>query len=161
MDKLIPEWRTDWELIRSGFGKCGRFYIERVAYEETICICTQRITEICYLRHTTLDKSVQVGNHCVGKIHSGLEEDAKKLHRIRKKEEDEKLTKKIRERIDQLDKERDELVAKVEKQYDDYILGQLFRECITCNTLKIVKTDPSWKTQCRDCYVNKKKWSRK
>ena len=149
MDRLIPEWRTDKELMRSGY---GGFHIERVAYEETMCICTQPINEICYLKHITLDKSVQVGNHCVGKINKELEEEAKRLHRIRKKEIEAKRTQEMIERIKQLDKERDELVAKIEKQYDDYILGQLFRQCITCNKLNIVKTDPTWKKQCRNCY---------
>jgi hypothetical protein len=151
MDILIPEWRRDKELMRAGYGE-GGFHIERVAYEETICICTQPITEICYLKHITLDKSVQVGNHCVGKINKELEEEAKRLQRIRKKEIEAKRKQEMIERIKQLDKERDELVAKIEKEYDDFVLSQLFRECITCKKLNIVKTDPTWKKQCRNCY---------
>jgi len=138
MDILIPEWRQEKELIEGGF------YIEKVDHTEAMCICTQPIKEICYLRHSLLAKSVQVGNHCVGKIKKELEQEAKRLQRI--------LKKKIEER---LDKERDELVAKVEKEYDDFVLRQFFRECRTCKNLTIIKNEPIWKVDCKNCYKKK------
>lgn len=143
MDTLIPEWRQDKELMVA-----GRFSIDRIAYdEEALCICSQPIKEICYIKHTTLDKSVQVGNHCVGKIHKDLEKESEKLHRIRKKE-----IKKEQER--KLDEERDELVARVEKEYDLFVLRQFFRECKSCNQLNISKEEPIWKSRCFHCYKN-------
>jgi hypothetical protein len=146
MDILIPEWRKDKELME---GKRD-FIIERIAYdeEEVLCICTQPIKEICYIKHTTLDKSVQVGNHCVGKIREDLEKEAKQLQRIRKKEAEQ-----LKER--KLDKERDELVARVEREHDLFVLRQFFRECRTCQNLTIIKDEPIWKVDCKNCYKKK------
>ena len=134
MDMLIPEWRKDKKLMEEGLK--GSFIIEKVDYADTICICTQEIQHICYLRHPLLKKSVQVGNHCVGKISEELEKEAAKMQRLKKKQEldarikkwnsyQNKLMSYHRAREERLDRERDEIVSRVERQHDIYLLSQI------------------------------------
>jgi hypothetical protein len=164
MDILIPEWRKDKELMQGGAE--GPFTIEKVDYDNTMCICTQKISDICYLSHPLLKKSVQVGNHCVGKISEELENEAAKMQRLKKKQEldarikkwnsyQNKLMSYHRAREERLDRERDEIVSRVEREHDIYLLSQIFRTCNICKCYNILNNEPSWKVNCYKCYKKK------
>jgi len=161
MDTLIPEWIEDGMVG-------GKFSIVGVDYKgDQLCICTQCITDLCYLKHPVLPYSVQVGNVCVGKISPILQREAEGLLRKKKKEiEEEKqrqqkikwkeYNKTIKDYHLTLEKERDELVERVEQEHDQYILRELFRACKTCQCFRISKDEPGWMINCKTCH-NKKK----
>jgi hypothetical protein len=118
MDTLIPDWKIEGMIQ-------GRFTIEGVNYaNDALCICTQCITDICYLKHPKLALSVQVGNVCVGKISPELQKEAESLvRRMKKAEKDEK-------------KRREEN-----------------RRCMDCNQYNIPNPEPEYKKRCLACYV--------
>jgi hypothetical protein len=182
MDTLLPEWNTD-----SLEGGQSKFTLEGVAYDQNrqMCICTQPITDICYLRHPLLNISLQVGNTCVHKVSPELAKEAENLLRTLKKEHQEAHKKKWddyntllkkyhMEREIRLNKERDELVKQVEKEYDEQMfmrkhfnhlqvrfskaetcfqfLIETFRQCKECKRLSIPTSEPSFKTKCITCY---------
>lgn len=156
MDILFPDWRAvEMTRIFSIQDAEDAFDVNTC-----LCICTQHIKKLCYLKHPSLDKAVQVGSECVCKISPELQKKAEQILRLKKK---------IR-----LDKERDELVSRVEKEYDEQmelnknfaILKQrlsvlestltfqteFFRTCISCGTFSILKIEPHYKTKCKSCY---------
>lgn len=81
MDTLFPDWTITGMIP-------GTFILEGIDYEEDgppkLCICTQCIKDICYLKHPVLEHSVQVGNVCVAKISEELSKQASKLFREKK-----------------------------------------------------------------------------
>ena len=164
MNKLIPTWKED----RLFGGTHCIFQIEDIAYEtDVMCICTQPIREICFIKHPLLNKSVQVGNNCVEKIRLELKEQAEKMQREKKKKalEDRircwkiyqyRLWQQHNKRERRLDKERDELVSKVEREHDDYIkdqtekvMSELMVKCMDCD-VRIIKDQ--YRLRCKDCF---------
>ena len=168
MDILIPEWREDGMIA-------GRFSIVGVDYrDDQLCICTQCIKDLCLLKHPVLPYSVQVGNVCVGKISPDLQREAEGLLREKKKEMKEEKQRQQKKQEAALDRERDELVARVEREYDEQMfmrkhvnqlqvrlstleyrlqfLMDVFRQCMVCKRLSIPKGEPSYKTKCKTCY---------
>jgi hypothetical protein len=160
MDTLIPEWREDGMIP-------GKFSVVDVDYrEDQLCICTQCITDLCLLKHPVLPYSVQVGNVCVGKISPDLQREAEGLLRKKKKEIEEEKQRQQKKQWDdyndkikqihlRLEKELDELIKKVEREHDEYIMRELFRVCETCFCYTISKEEPSWKIKCLTCYKKK------
>lgn len=156
MDVLIPDWVQDKHLIQGG----GNFYIEKIDYDtEAMCICTQPIHDICYLKHPLLNQSVQVGNHCVGKINKELEKEAERMQRLYKKQQQYDRIKKwndyqkiLMKQHLALCKERDDLVARVERENDEYELSKIFRKCKKCSKYNILAHEPNWKVNCYKCY---------
>jgi hypothetical protein len=55
-----------------------------------------------------------------------------------------------------LEKERDELVKKVEREQDEYerkqMMTSLFRQCEDCKKYNILREEPTYKSRCRTCY---------
>jgi hypothetical protein len=155
MDILLPTWREHDDTL---------FELRHVELREgQMCICTQEIADICVFVHPSIPKGLQIGNACVEKINLRLRKEAESAQRKLKKQRKE----------EQELKERDELVSKVEKEYDDHVefvlqfedlkrratsleaqlmMIDLFRPCIECNRLAILKDAPSYKTKCLTCY---------
>ena len=154
MKLLIPSWKEDADLLDTGNDM--PFTIIDVAHKSNVlCICTQPITEICYIKHPLLEKSVQVGNTCVGKICLELKKHGKKMHAEKKK----RLTKEENDRLD-------DLVAKVEQEQDEQmelrvkfdalkqrlnIAEYIIMNMKPCSDCKVLKLDN--RLRCKPCYA--------
>lgn len=145
MDVLCP----DWESVEMK----QLFHIEKVDIDTpSICICTTKISDVCYLQHPSLDHCIQVGNECVKKINLELSLHAKsKLDKKRKEKKD--LEKQLeRQRIldleiEEMRKRNEEL--RIERERNN-------RQCIECHYFRINITEPEWKTKCLMCYKKSK-----
>jgi hypothetical protein len=158
MDRLIPTWKED-HLI----GGTNSFKVVDVAHATNVmCICTQPITEICYIKHPSLDRSVQVGNNCVEKIHSALKEQAEKMQREKKKKEKKELEERIYKwtkyqvRLKQQHEIRVKEQKELRKKFNElksrvstleFIIENM-KPCTNCKSWKIKDNRPL----CRNCY---------
>jgi hypothetical protein len=120
MDLLIPTWKEEqldtWKIANTSY-----------LHEKVMCICTQEITDTCFIEHPDLPFALQVGNVCVDKINKELGSKAKSLLAKQKLE-----------------------YKKQEK------LKETHRECITCSKYVILKTEPIYKKQCKPCWKKDK-----
>lgn len=148
------EWQSEFEPVR---------YIQVDKRDQKWCICGHWIKHCCIWKNKKTGTSVLVGNVCIKKISETAYRDMLSC------------VKKQKERRDAfLDKQRDELVAKVEREYDEQMfmrkhfnqlqvrlsmleshlqfLMDVFRQCTECKRLSIPKEEPSYKTKCFTCY---------
>lgn len=167
MNILVPGWETDKAL------HCVRS-IHYKAYPSTeLCICGQYdISDINIYTHPTFPMGIQVGSVCINKIDEELGKQTRSRHRklkiqlevIRQKkwtDYNETIKRDHLEREAVLDRERDELVARVELEYDTYMKEQKEKEhkCMDCKSS--LGNTPSWKVRCMNCYKKHKSKEKK
>jgi hypothetical protein len=145
MDVLCP----DWESVEMK----QLFHIEKVDIDNpSLCICTQKITDVCYLQHPSLAHCIQVGNECVKKINFELSISSK-LKLAKKRKEKKELEKQLeRQRImdleiEEMRKRHEELRIERERNY---------RKCIDCHKFQIDIKEPEWNIRCKECYIKNK-----
>ena len=136
---FFPDFnQEDWEKKFSLFdiikGQRDQIGLEIKQY---LCICGQRIYDVCLIENTTTREIYQVGNCCVKKI---MKEHYREMIRNfeQRQYEDEIKSSNIRSNF-------------------KIVLRELLRKpCITCNKREIETGD--WKTQCTSCFkINKKR----
>lgn len=183
MNHEYPDWNpNEWEV---GFTPIRALKIEKG--EQKRCICGHWIQDCCIWKHEKTKTYFLVGNVCIKKISENAYRDMlscvkkqkeREEENKRKKEHEERLRKykEWQETNDRELKERDELVARVEKEYDDHMemvakfnqlkqrafelekqtmMMSILRRCEVCNNLAIDKDAPARFTKCLSCFKNR------
>ena len=162
MSFMFPTWdKKEWDSVFEPVR-----YLQIDKRDEKWCICGHWIKHCCIWKNKNTGTSVLVGNVCIKKISANAYKDM--LSCVKKQN--------YRKQI-QLNKERDELVARVEREYDEQMLLRtnfdklqvrcstvelrlqflmdIFRQCTICKRLSIPKDEPSYKTKCKTCFIKR------
>lgn len=183
MSYMYKEWNNkEWEVSFTPVK-----YIELTEEDDKMCICGHWIKHCCIWKHEKTGTYILIGNVCIGKISATAYKDMlscvkkqkeKEAENKRKKElEEQRLrAKQWKEQYDLEIKERDDLIARVEREQDEHLemvdkfnqlkqrtidlekktmLLSILRKCEVCHNLAINKDAPTHFTKCLSCFKNR------